>query len=63
MTREFFHWRKASRSEPDGKCVEAAQAADGTVGIRDSKGDPEVVVELTPRQWSTLLGAVRNSGA
>ncbi|RAY14057.1 DUF397 domain-containing protein [Actinomadura craniellae] len=58
MTAKFTHWRKSSISDPDGHCVEVARAADGTIGVRDSTGAPEVIVEFTRRDWAGLLERV-----
>jgi uncharacterized protein DUF397 len=63
MTQRFTGWRKSTYTDPNGNCVEVAVSGERAVGIRDSKGDSDVVVELTPRQWSALLSALRSPSA
>ncbi|SEG80701.1 protein of unknown function [Thermomonospora echinospora] len=63
MTRSYSRWRKSSHSDPDGKCVEVARAADGTIGVRDPKGDPTAVLEVTPQEWARLLAQVKAQDA
>ncbi|HEY8527942.1 MAG TPA: DUF397 domain-containing protein [Acidimicrobiales bacterium] len=57
---KFTNWRTSSRSSGGDNCVEVAFAADGTVGVRDSKqqGDGPVL-EFTPAEWEAFLGGVR----
>ncbi|TNY37514.1 DUF397 domain-containing protein [Thermomonospora catenispora] len=31
------------------------------MGVRDSKGDPHVVLEFTPHDWSRLLSQIKES--
>ncbi|WP_119731001.1 DUF397 domain-containing protein [Thermomonospora amylolytica] len=62
MTHPYSRWRKSSYSEPDGHCVEAGKASDGGIGVRDTKGDPAVILEVAPREWARLLARVRERG-
>ncbi|GAA4179187.1 hypothetical protein GCM10022252_00320 [Streptosporangium oxazolinicum] len=52
-------WRKSSRSNASGDCVEIARLSDSRVGVRDSKnpGAPALVFEATV--FATLLEALK----
>jgi ABC-type amino acid transport substrate-binding protein len=59
-TSKFSDWRKASFSDATGNCVEIAFAADGTVGVRDSKNQGSgPVLEFTPSEWDAFLNGVK----
>jgi hypothetical protein len=54
---KFTSWRKSSLSSGGDNCVEVAFAADGTVGVRDSKQQGRgPVLEFTPAEWDAFLG-------
>lgn len=61
MTRTYSGWRKSRLSDPNGGCVEAGRGSDGSVGVRDSKGDPAVILRLTRADWASLLRDVRET--
>ncbi|MDG4793672.1 DUF397 domain-containing protein [Micromonospora sp. WMMD1082] len=58
---KFTNWRKSRRSDGDGNCVEVAFAADGSVGVRDSKNRTGPVLEFTPAEWAAFTGGIRDS--
>ncbi|GAA4303804.1 DUF397 domain-containing protein [Actinomadura luteofluorescens] len=63
MSMHYFAWHKSSHSNPDGHCVEVGQAADGTVGVRDTKLDDNgPILEFTADEWRTLLNKIRSRG-
>lgn len=56
---KFTNWRKSVRSD-QGNCVEVAFAADGTVGVRDSKNPTRGVLEFSPAEWGAFTGGVHD---
>jgi hypothetical protein len=53
-------WRKSSRSNDVGACVEVATNLPGIVAIRDSKDPDGPVLVLTRAEWSAFLASVRD---
>ena len=55
-------WRKSVRSVNGANCVEVA-AVSKTIGVRDSKNPYGPVLELTPRDWATFVGSIREANS
>jgi hypothetical protein len=57
---KFTNWRKSTLSSGGDNCVEIAFAADGSIGVRDSKQKGQgPVLEFTPAEWDAFLGGVK----
>lgn len=56
---KFTNWRKSSLSSGGDNCVEVATAADGSVGVRDSKQRGlGPILEFTSAEWDAFVGGV-----
>jgi len=51
-------WRKSSRSNGSGNCVEIAGLPTG-IGIRDSKAPAQAVLVIAVGCWAALADAVK----
>ena len=52
-------WRKSTRSNGSGDCVEVAGNLPGVVGVRDSKDPAGPVLTFTPAAWTRFLTSTR----
>jgi hypothetical protein len=54
-----LHWRKATRCQANGTCVELAKLPDA-VAVRDSKNAEGAMLVLSRGQFRTLRDGIRN---
>ncbi|MEW2383073.1 DUF397 domain-containing protein [Micromonospora sp. NPDC047707] len=52
-------WRKSTRSNGSGDCVEVADDLAGKVGLRDSKDPSGPVLTFAPTAWRMFIEAVK----
>ncbi|TNH30198.1 DUF397 domain-containing protein [Micromonospora orduensis] len=52
-------WRKSSRSNNGGNCVEVADNLPGIVGLRDSKDRTGAVLTIEPKAWVAFVEGVK----
>jgi Domain of unknown function (DUF397) len=51
-------WRKSTRSNDGGNCVEVAKTS-GAVAVRDSKDPTGPVLVFTPDAWRAFIDAAK----
>jgi Domain of unknown function (DUF397) len=52
-------WRKSTRSQQSGQCVELARVA-GMIGVRDSKDPDGPVLVFTAEEFAAFLDGAAN---
>jgi hypothetical protein len=55
MTKLSRVWKKSSRSDPGGNCVEVRQSQTGDVQVRDSKDPDGPVLTFASAQWDAFV--------
>ncbi|NIL59598.1 DUF397 domain-containing protein [Salinispora arenicola] len=56
-------WRKSTRSNNGGNCVEVADDLAGKVGLRDSKDPSGPILTFSPAAWTTFIRATKTEGS
>ena len=52
-------WRKSTRSNNGGACVEVARNLPGIVAVRDSKHRGGPVLTFTARDWQSFINGMK----
>jgi hypothetical protein len=53
-------WRKSSRSDASGPCVEVANNIPGVIAVRDSRDPTGPALVFTPAEWDAFVGGARD---
>lgn len=59
MSTLDMNWRKSTRSNNNGACVEI-RYINGTIQVRDTKDRIGPVLDFTPRDWAAFMIGLRD---
>jgi hypothetical protein len=58
MDKEYTNWRKSSRSNGSGQCLETASAS-GAVAVRDTEDRDGVILTITAEAWQRFTNGLK----
>ncbi len=53
-------WRKSTRSNDGGNCVEVADNLPGVIAVRDSKNPTGPALTFSPSEWAAFTSGVKD---
>ncbi len=60
MDSKYTGWHKSTYSGNANSCVEVGRAADGGIGVRDTKQHGRgPVLDFSPREWRAFIAALK----
>jgi hypothetical protein len=59
-TLSGVQWRKSTKSNPSGNCVEVAELPDGAIAVRNSRDPRGPALVYTRAEVAAFLAGVRN---
>jgi hypothetical protein len=60
VSRQIFSWKKSSRSNPNGDCIELSRLADASIAVRSSRYPDGLTLTLSSAEMTAFIQRVKN---